>query len=214
MRYANKLRAALSPLERKIFDKLTTPQKVQDFLDTLPINFELGGETYMSPRRLLRERTAHCFEGALLAAAAFAYHGQKPLLLDLQTVPKDQDHVVALFKRDGLWGATSKTNHSILRYRDPIYRSVRELAMTYAHEYVLDDGSKSMRAFSAPFDLSRFAPERWVTPEEDLVWLVDTLDDSRHFPIAPKKVIRTLRRASETELRALKTEEWKRPRKH
>ena len=113
--YKERIRAALSPSERKIFAKLTTAKKIQDFLDKLPINFELRGETYMSPRRLLRGRTAHCFEGALLAAAAFAYHGQRPLLLDLQTLPSDEDHVVALFKENGLWGAISKTNHAILR---------------------------------------------------------------------------------------------------
>ncbi|OGG49355.1 hypothetical protein A3C18_03385 [Candidatus Kaiserbacteria bacterium RIFCSPHIGHO2_02_FULL_54_11b] len=209
--YANTLMAALSPAERKIFAKLSTAEKIQDYLDRLPINFEMQGETYMSPRRLLRERTAHCFEGALLAAAAFAYHGHRPLLLDLQTRPEEEDHVVALFREHGLWGAISKTNHGILRYRDPIYRSVRELAMSYAHEYIMDDGRKSLRAFSSPFDLSRFAPERWVTAEEDLEWLVETLDSSRHFPIAPKKVIRRLRRASKTEIRTLDIEEWKTP---
>src|SRR3989344_5753294 len=208
--YKERIRAALSPSERKIFAKLTTAKKIQDFLDKLPINFELRGETYMSPRRLLRERTAHCFEGALLAAASFAYHGQRPLLLDLQTLPSDEDHVVALFKENGLWGAISKTNHAILRYRDPIYRTVRELAMSYAHEYVLENGRKSMLAYSKPYDLRRFAPERWVTEEGDLVWLVDVLDDSRHSPLAPKKSMRTLRPASKIELRALEIEEWKR----
>src|SRR3989344_2594968 len=152
MTYTNKLKMVLSPAERKVLAKLNSPQKIQDYLDTLPINFELQGETYMSPRRVIRNRIAHCFEAALFAAAAIAYHGQKPLLMDFQTIPDDEDHVVTLFKQNGYWGAISKTNHAILRYREPIYKSPRELAMSYFNEYTMYDGRKSMRAYSAPFD--------------------------------------------------------------
>lgn len=166
----------------------------------------------MSPRRVLQERTAHCFEGALLAAVAFAYHGQRPLLLDFQTTPDDEDHVVTLFQENGLWGAVSKTNHAILRYRDPIYRTVRELAMSYFHEYLKWNGQKSLRAYSTPFDLSRYTPERWITAKEELFWLVEALDESRHFPVAPEKNLRLLRKASPVELRAMKITEWKAPR--
>jgi len=211
--YRDRVRAILTSREAKLFKKLSTPQKIQGYLDTLPINFETKGETYMSPRRMMTAKTAHCFEGALFAAAVLAYHGQKPLLLDIRTIPKDEDHVVTLFKQGGRWGAISKTNHAILRYRDPVYTSPRELAMTYFHEYLMNDGKKSMRAYSAPYDLSKFAPEKWVTEEEDLIWLVNALDDSRHFPIAPKKNIRHLRTASKVELRALQTTEWPEPRK-
>ena len=105
-------------------------------------------------------------------------------------------------------GAISKTNHAILRYRDPIYESPRELAMSYFHEYLEWNGKKSLRAYSEPYDLSRFAPEKWVTEEEELVWLVDALDSSRHFPTAPKKNLKLLRRAAPVELRAMKTTEW------
>lgn len=208
--YGDKIRAILSPTENKLFRGLTAPQKIQDYLDTLSINFELKGETYMSPRRVIRTRTAHCFEGALLAAAALAIHGQEPLLMDLQTSPSDEDHVVALFIQNGRWGAISKTNHYILRYRDAVYESPRELAMSYFHEYMELSGKKSLRAYSKPYDLSRFSPKRWVTEEEDLVWLVDALDDSKHFPIAPKKNLQNLRRASRIELQALEQEEWSR----
>src|SRR5665213_1092567 len=90
----------LTPAEHTLFKKLNSPTKIQDFLDTLPINFEIDGETYMSPRRTLQHRTAHCFEGALLAAAALSYHGKKPLLMDLRTTPEDEDHVVTLFKEN------------------------------------------------------------------------------------------------------------------
>ena len=164
----------------------------------------------MSPRRTIATKTAHCFEGALLAAAALAYHGQPPLLMDFRTSPTDEDHVIAAVRVDKLWGAISKTNHAILRYRDPIYRSPRELAMSYAHEYLEWDGKKSLREYSAPFDLSRYAPERWVTATKELFWLVEALDDSRHFPIAPKKSIKQLREADAVELRAMKIVEWDR----
>ena len=210
--YAERIRVLLSPAERKIFAKLTMPQKIQDYLDTLPINYERGGETYMSPRRMLKAKTAHCFEGALFAAAALAYHGQKPLLMDLRTVRPYQDHVLALFRMNGLWGAISKTNHVVLRYRDAVHPSPRELALSYFHEYVESDGTKSLREYSNSFDLSRLAPERWVTAEKDLHWLVDALDNSRHFPIAPKKNLRSLRTPSPFERKVMDIVEWKKKR--
>lgn len=210
MSYRDKIKAVLSPAERKILAQLNSPKKVQDYLDTLSINFETRGETYMSPRRVMRDKTAHCFEGALLAATAFAYNGAKPLLLDLQTIDKDEDHVVALFTWNGLWGAISKTNHPILRYRDPVYKTVRELAMSYFHEYMMDDGTKSLRNFSKPFDLSKYAPAQWVTDEKELDWLVDALDNSTHFPIAPSSAIRKLRKASPIEIKAINNTEWPR----
>lgn len=163
----------------------------------------------MSPRRAIRAKMAHCFEGALFAAAALAYQGEKPLLLDFRTIPADEDHVVALFRQNGYWGAISKTNHAILRYREPVYASVRELAMSFFHEYLMWDGRKSLRAFSKPFDLSKFAPERWVTADEELFWLVEALDSSRHFPTVPTKNLRVLRKAYKIELRAMKLVEWK-----
>lgn len=194
--------------ERKIFVKLKSPKAIQDYLDTLPINFETSGETYMSPRRVIRNRTAHCFEGALFAAAALAYHGRKPLLLDLVTIARDEDHVVALFKENGLWGAISKTNHPILRYRDPVYKSIRELAMSYFHEYIMDNGTKSLRRYSAAFDLSRYSTSKWITAEEDLFRLVEALDGSRHYDVAPKRVMRLIRKASPIEIESINHTEW------
>ena len=211
--YATRIKALLNPAEHRQLKKLSSPQKIQDFLDSLPINFELNGETYMSVRRTLRERTAHCFEGALLGALALAYHGHKPLLLDFTTTPEDECHVVALFKVNGLWGALSKTNHSILRYRDPIYRSVRELALSYFHEYLTWGGKKSLRMYSRPFDLSTYPVESWITAEADVHFLVEAIDAVRHFPIIPNKNLKQLRKASPIELRAMKIVEWKSPKK-
>ena len=146
--------------EFEIFKKLDTPVKIQDFLDAIRINFEVKRETCRSPLMVLRHKEAHCMEGAMLAAACFWYNGQRPLLLDLKTMvrprspqEKDDDHVVALFKENGRWGAVSKTNHAGLRYRDPVYKTVRELALSYFHEYFLDNGVKTMRSYSAPFSL-------------------------------------------------------------
>lgn len=206
--YADKIKTALTPPERALFSRLKTPQKIQDYLDTLPINFETSGETYMSPRRSIVAQTAHCFEGALLAAAALAYHGQKPLLLDLKTAPNDVDHVVTLFKQNGYWGALSKTNHAVLRYRDPIYKTVRELALSYFHEYFLKSGQKTLRTYSTPFDLSKYPLEEWLTGDEELFDLVQDLDASPHFPLVPKKNLKFLRRATQFEIDTLDAKEW------
>jgi hypothetical protein len=207
--YRQQLRALLTSAERRVFQRLDTPQKIQTFLERLPANFELKGDTTMSPRRLLKARMAHCSEGAILAVAVLTYHGQPAWLLDIQSLPSDQDHVVALFKQRGLWGAISKTNHSILRWRDPIYRSPRELAMSYAHEYALPGGKKSMLAYSRPFSLKRYAPKRWLIAEDDLDWLLETLDESRHEPLAPKRALRARRRSTPIEMRAQNSEvEW------
>ena len=207
------LRALLSPAEQRLFARLDTPQKLQTFIDRLPANFEPDGDTIMSPRRLMKARVAHCAEGALFAAAVLAFHGKPAWLMDIQSLPSDHDHVVTLFKERGLWGAISKTNHAILRWRDPIYRSPRELAMSYAHEYCLPGGKKSMLAFSKPFSLARFAPKRWVIATEDLDWLLEELDDSPHVPVAPRAALRSRRRMSRVELLAQEVVEWKRPRK-
>lgn len=211
--YCERIRSLLATRERRLFERLRSPQSIQDYLETLPVNFELEGETYMSPRRVIREKTAHCFEGALFAAAVLAYHGEKPLLMDFQTIPDDEDHVVALFKQKGFWGAVSKTNHGILRYRDAVYASPRELAMSYFHEYLMHDGRKSLRAFSQPFNLERYASERWITAGEDLHWLVDALDSSPHHPAVARRSIPYLRKASPIELRLMDVVEWKKPKR-
>jgi hypothetical protein len=200
--YRNTLRALLTPAERRTFERLNTPQKIQAFIEKLPPNFELKGETYMSPRRALQARTVHCAEGAVLAAAILAYHGKPAWLMDIRALPRDQDHIVTLFKERGLWGAISKTNHAVLRWRDPIYRSPRELAMSYAHEYNLDFGKKSMLAYSRPFPLTRYAPARWVTADKDFDWLMDALDESPHEPVAPARALNRRRRSTRVELKS------------
>lgn len=194
--------------EERVLRRLDSSLKIQDFLDRLPINFEKHGETHFSPRRVLRERKAHCIEGALLAAAALWLQGERPLLLDLKTKLLDDEHVVALFRRNGYWGAISKTNHAVVRYRDPIYRTVRELAVSYFHEYFRDnDGLKTLVSYSRPFDL-RTLGEYWVTAEEDLWHLDDALNAIPHYPFVPRVNARLMRRATPFERRVLNTREW------
>lgn len=193
------------PKEFSVLKKLTTPAKVQDFLETLPINFERRGDTCRSPLMALRAKKAHCMEGALLAAAAFWYHGEPPLLLDLKTGRGDESHVIALFKQNGRWGAVSKTNHAVLRYRDPVYASPRELAMSYFHEYFLDNGRKTLRSYSKPFDLRKYNGD-WLTAPKHLWKLIDALDRSPHVRIAPRAI--ALRRADVIERKAGKLVQW------
>jgi hypothetical protein len=135
-------------------------------------------------------------------------HGERPLILDLQSVPTDDDHVVALFRQRGRWGAISKTNHAVLRYREPIYRTTRELAASYFHEYFLDDGRKTLRSYSRPFDCARQRDGAWVAAEDDLRDLADALDTSPHIPLLDRRMIAGLRRADAIEIRAGKHVEW------
>ncbi len=193
--------------ELHIIQKLSTPKHIQDFLDKIPINFERTGDTCMSPRRVLREWKAHCLEGALFAAAALWYHGSPPLLMNLKTTNRDVDHVVALFRENGRWGAISKTNHAVLRYREPVYASPRELAMSYFHEYFLNDGRKTLRSFSRPFNLLRFRDLTWVTAEENLWYISEALDHVPHTPIVPWG--HRLRSADPIEVKAGKLAHWR-----
>lgn len=199
----------LSKSELTLLKKLNTPIKIQNFLDTMPINFEKKGETYMSVRSALKAKKAHCFEGALIAAAALYVHGEPPLLLDLKAHPSDVDHVVVLYKRNGRWGAISKTNHASLRFRDPIYKNVRELAASYFHEYFDNaTGKKTLRGYSVPFDLRKHGAD-WLTSEDNLDELVDTLDGVKHFELFPKKNQAFIRKADTMEVKSGTLIEWK-----
>lgn len=200
----------LTRTELTALKKLSTPIKIQDFLDATPLNWEKKKETYMSPRRMLRENKMHCFEGALVAAAALWIHGQEPLLLDLKA-DGDDDHVVALYKQNGYWGAISKTNHSSLRFRDPIYKTIRELALSYFHEYFSNTtGKKVLRSYSTkPLNLKKFGTT-WLTAEEDLHPIVEAIDFARHTKIIPPKNHKLIRNADVMERRAGELIEWKR----
>ena len=178
--------------ERAVFRRLNTPEKIQQFLDTgVAYNKEPEGPTCRSPRRVLRDLTAHCMEGALFGAAALRMLGHPPLLLDLEAV-RDDDHVLAIFRLRGHWGAVAKSNYSGLRYREPVYRTIRELVMSYFEHYYNLQKEKTLRRYSRPVNLKRFDPIDWMTSEEDLWPVPDHLCDIAHRPIMPPALIRTL----------------------
>lgn len=199
----------LGKKELKILKKLNTPQKIQDFLNRMPMNFEKGGETNLSPMSVLEKGICHCVEGAALAALALRVNGYPPLVLDLTANKNDFDHVVAVYQKNGKWGAISKTNHAVLRYREPIYNSIRELAMSYFHEYFDDQGQKSLRSFSPAVNLKRFDKLGWMTTKGEIDYIPEYLADIRHFPILDRKQIRNLRKAEPIEIEAGKIIEWK-----
>jgi hypothetical protein len=203
------------PIPAELFDvpefhvlrKLDRPRKVQDFLDRIPTNKERGGETCMSPLMMLRRNKAHCMEGALLAALALWMHGHRPLILDFKTSAADVDHLVALFRVDGYWGGITKTNHAVLRYREPIYRDVRELAVSYFHEYIMNDGAKTLRQYSEPFDLRKWHGN-WTTADEHLWDLERAIDLSPHHRLVSRKQIAGLRKADSIEIKAGKITQY------
>lgn len=197
-RFFQKLTAA----EHAVFAKLNTPAKIQDFLDRLKVNFEKGGDTLRSPRNVLRFKKAHCLEGALFAAAALLYHGKSAVILDLQPrlESSDDGHAVALFRIDGYWGALSKTNHAVLRYRDAIYKTPRELVLSYFHEYFLDDGVKNLRSYTI-LDLKKIK-KNWITDEKNVWYIDEALNKSIYKKLLTKKQEKMLRRASNVEIQA------------
>jgi hypothetical protein len=167
---------------QQVLRRLSTPWKIQKYLDELPYNKEHGGDTCRSPRRTVRDRTAHCFEAALLAAAALRVHGHPPLILDLESV-RDDDHVIAVCRMDGLWGSIAKSNYAGLGFREPVYRTLRELVMSYFEQYYNLRGEKTLRAFSRPVNLKRFDRLDWINAEEDLWEIPEYLTTIGHTPI-------------------------------
>ena len=190
---------AFTESELVVLKKLDTPIKIQDYLDSIPFNHEESGETCMSPKRVIREKKAHCMEGALFASACLILQKREPLILSLKVLPSDYDHVITLYKENGYWGAISKTNHVVLGFRDPIYKTVRELAMSFFHEYFLvKTGEKSLRGYSRPINISTF-PDSWLTSEEDLFPIAIKICDSFHNSIIPKGNEKFLRKATKLE---------------
>ncbi len=212
MKSLSRAESGLTKQEYSKLARLNTPIKIQNFLDTIPMNWEKRGDTHMSPRRVLREKKAHCIEGALLAATALWINGEPPVIMNVSArMDKgDVDHVVALYKRNGYWGAISKTNHATIRFRDPIYRTPRELALSYFHEWFMNDtGEKTLECYSKPLDLSKLGTE-WITREKDLWDIADALSVLPHYNLVPKGNWRYVRKADSMELKAGKLIEWRR----
>ncbi|MDE2399962.1 MAG: hypothetical protein KGL67_03070 [Patescibacteria group bacterium] len=201
---------AFTKAEKALLHKLNTPAKVQSFLNELQFNFEKNGvDTLKSPLMVVRTHNAHCIEGAILGAYILSLHGFTPCVLHLQTTKGDFDHVITSFKQNGHWGALSKTNHAVLRYREPIYKNIRELVMSYFHEYFLDNGQKTLRKYSAPLNLNKFNSRNWATAEGDLWYIDKALDKQKHYDILSKSQIKNLRKADKVEILAGKVVEFK-----
>ena len=194
-------RPGLEASERALLARLSTPDRIQAFVDSIPANLEPDGETVLSVRQVLRQRRAHCIEGAFVAACALWVHRQPPLVMHLDCDPADWPHVIALFRRGRTWGAISKSNHIWLRYRDPVYRTLRELAMSYFHEYCDRQGRETLTGYSCAFDLRRISPLLWVTSEAPCWEAHDRLAGLRHFPLVTARQRSSLSRRDAFERR-------------
>ena len=183
-------RFGLSAESLRTLRALKTPQHIQRFIDGLTYQY---ADTAWSPERVLRERKGHCLEGALVAAAALRVHGHAPLLMDLEAV-RDDDHVVALYRERGLWGGIAKSNFAGLRFRAPIYRTLRELALSYFDHYYNLRGERTLRAYAGPVNLARLDRLHWMTAEEDVWCVPELLIAARHYPLFPHRVARALPR--------------------
>jgi hypothetical protein len=176
--------------EGAILKTLKTPNSIQKFLDhELGYNLEPRGATSYSPRLVLRHRVAHCMEGALFAAAALRRIGYPALLVDLEAV-RDSDHVLAVYRRNGCWGALAKSNYAGLRGREPVYRSIRELAMSYFEHYFNAAGEKTLRTHSRPVNLARFDKLGWERAEEDVWEIPYYLCEIGHTPLMTPAVLK------------------------
>lgn len=189
-----------SPRELRALRSLRTPHGVQRALDAMPYHL---ASTAWSPRRVLQAGTAHCLEGAVFAAAALRVLGFPPLLLDLEAV-QDTDHVLALYRERGHWGAIAKSNFAGLRHRAPVYRTVRELVMSYFEGYVNLRGDRTLRAYSRPVNLARFDGSHpgWMTTDGDLWWIAEHLVGVAHVRLLAPGVVRRLRRVDRRSLDA------------
>lgn len=187
-----------TPAELRKLRSLRDPHGIQKFVDDLPYHLE---DTAWSPRRVLRERTAHCLEGALFAAAALRANGHPPLIVDFEA-ERDTDHVIAVFKVKGHWGAIGKSNYSGCRYREPVYRSLRELAMSYFNIYFNMRRERTLRRFSRPINLARFDQREWMTTEKPIWFIPIYLFDVKHYPLLTPAMIKGLHRVDERLFRA------------
>lgn len=184
--------------ERRKLRSLKDPHGIQSFLDSQPYHL---ADTAWSPRRVLRENTSHCFEGALFAAAALRVNGYPPLVVDLEA-ERDTDHVIAVFQERGHWGAIAKSNYTGCRYREPVYRSLRELAMSYFEVYFNLRRERTLRTFSRPVKLARFDRLNWMTTEQPLWFVAEYLFTVRHFSLLKPGMADKLYRLDERSFRA------------
>jgi hypothetical protein len=190
----------LTPREWRALSALRTPVGIQRALESMPYHI---ASSAWSPRRVLREWTAHCLEGAIFAAAALRVLGFAPLLLDLEAV-QDTDHVISVYKLHAHWGAIAKSNFSGLRFREPVYRSIRELVMSYFESYINLRGERTLRAYSRPVNLARFdrSHRGWMTSGDDLWWIAEHLVRVPHTRLLTAGMMQNLSRVDRRSLDA------------
>jgi len=189
---------SFAPAELRKLRSLKDPHGIQGFLDDMPYHL---ADTAWSPRRVLRENTAHCFEGAIFGAAALRANGFPPLILDFEA-EHDTDHVVAIYRMNSHWGAIAKSNFTGCRYREPVYRSLRELAMSYFNLYFNLRRERTLRTFSRPVNLARFDHLEWMTTEKPIWFIVNYLFEIHHYKLLPPGMAKRLHRVDERLFRA------------
>jgi hypothetical protein len=187
-----------TPAELRKLRSLKDPYGIQRLVDDMPYHL---ADTAWSPRRVLREGTSHCMEGAIFAAAALRANGHPPLIVDFEA-ERDTDHVLAVYRVKGLWGAVAKSNYTGCRYREPVYRSLRELAMSYFNIYFNMRGERTLRTFSRPVNLARFDNQQWMTTEKPIWFIVYYLIDLHHYKLLPPGASKRLHRVDERTFRA------------
>ena len=190
--------SGFTPAELRKLRGLKDPHGIQRFLDSQPYHL---ADTAWSPRRVLRENTSHCFEGATFAAAALRANGYPPLIIDLEA-EHDTDHVIAVFTQRGHWGALAKSNYTGCRYREPVYRTLRELAMSYFEGYFKLRRERSLSTFSNPVNLTRFDRLNWMTTDQPLWFIAEYLFTIRHFPLLKPSMANRLNRLDDRSFRA------------
>ena len=177
---------ALTDIERHFMAQLTTPERIQEFLDQIAYSVDAF---YRCPLRVVRERVGHCFDGALFAAAALRRLGHLPLILEMLPNDRDDDHLLAVFKINGHWGAVAKSNYVGLRYREPVYRSLRELVMSYFEQYHNVEREKTLRGYTMPLDLRAFDKSNWLLHDAPLEKIAQRLDEIRRFTVLTPRMI-------------------------
>ena len=182
-----------TPAERRVFARMQSPLAVQHYLNSIPYSSD---KFLRSARSVIRDGRGHCCDGAFLAAAALRRIGHPPLLVDLRAV-RDDDHILAVFRHRGFWGAVAKSNFVGLRFREPVYRSLRELVTSYFEAYYNSDGEKTLRGYSLPVDLARLDRLEWMTGEGGLEAIAARLDSARHLPVVTPAQAKILGRIDE-----------------
>jgi hypothetical protein len=180
---------ALGRRERKVLLSLKSPVLIQSFLDELAYSTD---DVYKSPLRVLEDRKAQCFDGGVFAAMALSRLGHRPMIIDLIPNERDDDHILALYKIAGSWGAVAKSNFVGLRFREPVYRTLRELVMSYFELYFNLAGEKTLRAYTLPLSLSTFDKHEWMTRDAVLEQIASRLDEIHRIPVVTDRMARRL----------------------